>query len=219
MADLITLTDPRSAAAEAMRTLRTNLMFSSVENPLHTLLVTSAAAPDDKSDILANLAVTFAQSGNKTILVDADMRRPRQHELWGVANERGLASMMIEDRELASPPLVPVDGVPGLHILPSGGTPPVPADLLASSRMNEIIGVLKARAAYVLFDAPPVRAATDAAVLGGKGDGVLLVLRAGHTRREDAARARNALERVNVRVVGAALTNAPRERRRNRHGY
>lgn len=213
MTDLVTLTDPRSAAAEAMRTLRTNLMFSSVENPIHTLAVTSPAQAEDKSKILANLAVTFAQSGNKTILVDADMRRPRQHDLWGISNERGLATMMIEDAQLSSPPLVAAPNVENLQIIPSGGTPPVPSDLLASQRMNEIIGILKARADYVLFDVPPVLAASDAAVLGNKVNGMLLVIRAGATRRDDAAKARQALERVHVRIVGAALSNAPRERR------
>ncbi|MEL6150174.1 MAG: CpsD/CapB family tyrosine-protein kinase [Chloroflexota bacterium] len=213
MTRLETLNNPRSAAAEAMRTLRTNLMFTSVENPIHTLLVTAPAKAEDKSELLANLAVTFAQSGNKTILVDADLRRPQQHEIWGISNEQGLTTMMLEDAQLSSPPLVDVPDVNGLKILPSGGMPPVPADLLASARMNEIIGVLKARADYVLFDAPPVLAATDAAVLGNKVDGVLLVIRAGATRREDAARARQTLERVNVRIVGATLTNAPRERR------
>ncbi|MEM6284493.1 MAG: CpsD/CapB family tyrosine-protein kinase [Chloroflexota bacterium] len=213
MTNLVTLNDPRSAAAEAMRTLRTNLMFTSVENPIHTLLVTAPAKAEDKSDLLANLAVTFAQSGNKTILVDADLRRPKQHEIWGISNDAGLTTMMLEDAQLASPPLVDAPDVANLKILPGGGLPPVPADLLASDRMNEIIGLMKARADYVLFDAPPVLAATDAAVLGNKVDGVLLVIRAGGTRREDAARARQTLERVNVRIVGATLTNAPRERR------
>ena len=104
--NLITLTDPRTAAAEAFRSLRTNLMFSSVENPLHTLLVTSTAQSDDKSATLANLAVTFAQSGNKTILVDSDLRKPAQHEIWGIPNDRGLTTMMIEDGAMSSPPLV-----------------------------------------------------------------------------------------------------------------
>ena len=98
--NLITLTDPRSAAAEAFRTLRTNLMFSSVENPIQAFLVTSSVDGEGKSDALANLAVTFAQGGNKTILVDADLRRPSQHTIWGVKNN-GLTSMMIDDASLA----------------------------------------------------------------------------------------------------------------------
>ncbi|MFZ4815269.1 MAG: CpsD/CapB family tyrosine-protein kinase [Phototrophicaceae bacterium] len=212
MIQLITLTDPRSAAAEALRTLRTNLMFSGVEKPIQTLVVTSPAQADDKSTLVANLAVTFAQSGHKTILVDADLRMPQQHTIWNIPNSGGLTHMMLQDTALATPPLVAVEAVPNLWIIPAGELPPNPADLLVSQRMNEIIGVLKARADYILFDAPPVLAATDAVVLGRKTDGLLLALRAGATRRDLAARARQSLERVNVRVVGAVLTNAPRER-------
>lgn len=212
---LITLTHPRTAAAEAFRSLRTNLMFSSVENPIHTLLVTSAYDSEDKSTLLANLAVTFAQSGNKTILVDADMRKPSQHTIWGIPNERGLTTMLLEDAALSTPPLA-ATRVENLHILPSGPLPPNPADVLSSRRMDEVIGVLKARANYILFDGPPALAATDAALLASKLDAVLLVIRAGHTRRDHAARAREALERVHVRIVGAVLTNAPRQ---NAGGY
>ena len=207
---LITLTDPRSAGAEAYRTLRTNLMFSSVEHPLHTLMVSSPAESEGKSTVLANLAVTFAQGGHKTILVDSDLRKPSQHDIWGIANERGLTTMMLEDAALSTPPLVDTS-VENLQVLPSGPLPPTPADLLGSQRMSEIIGLLKARASYVLFDSPPVLAVTDAALLGSKLDGVLLVVRSGHTRRDHAARARQALERVHVRIVGAVLSNAPRE--------
>jgi capsular exopolysaccharide synthesis family protein len=209
-AKLITLSDPRSAAAEAFRTLRTNLMFSGVEHSLDTLLVTSSAQSEDKSLVLANLAVTFAQSDNKTIIVDSDLRRPVQHEIWGIPNDRGLTTMMLDPSAMSSPPLVQTE-VPNLMVLPSGVLPPVPADVLSSQRMSDVIGVLKARAHYVLFEAPPILAATDAALLGAKLDGVVLVVRVGATRRDQAARAREALERVHVRVLGAVMTNAPRE--------
>jgi capsular exopolysaccharide synthesis family protein len=214
MADpnLITLTESKSAAAEAFRTLRTNLMFSSVERPIQTLLVTSPVDGEGKSDAVANLAVTFAQGGNKTILVDADLRRPSQHTIWGVKN-RGLTTMMLEDAALANPPLLE-SGVENLLLLPAGEEPPNPADLLSSKRMSEVIGVLKARATYILFDSPPVLAATDAALLGIKLDGVLLVVKSGQSRRDQTAAAREALEQVHVRVVGAVLTNAPRENRK-----
>ncbi len=207
---LITLTDPRSAAAEAYRTLRTNLMFSSVDKPITTLAITSPQPSDEKSLVLANLAVTFAQSGNKTIIVDSDLRRPSQHEIWGISSERGLTTMMLEDATLSSPPLVQTE-VPNLSILPSGVLPPVPADLLSSPRMNEVIGVLKARAHYILFDSSPVLVATDAALLGAKLDGIVMVVRAGTTRRDHAAQARQTLERVHVRILGAVMTNAARE--------
>jgi capsular exopolysaccharide synthesis family protein len=214
---LITLNDPRSEAAEAFRSLRTNLMFSSVEHPLHTLLVTSAAESDGKSSVIANLAVTFAQGGHKTILVDCDLRRPSQHDIWGISNDRGLTTMILEESAMSTPPLTQT-AIENLQILPSGPPPPNPADVLGSQRMTTVIGVLKARANYVLFDSPPVLAATDAALLGSKLDGVLLVVRAGHTRREQTGRARQALDRVHVRVVGAVLSNAPRENRGKVYG-
>lgn len=208
---LITLSDPRSAAAEAFRTLRTNLLFTSVERPITTLLITSSSVSEDKSVVLANLAVAYAQAGNKTIIVDSDLRRPAQHDIWGIPNERGLTTMMLEDAAMSSPPLIQTD-VPNLMVLPSGVLPPIPSDVLSSQRMNEVIGVLRARASYILFDSPPVLAASDAALLGAKLDGALLVVRVGGTRRDQASRAKEALERVHVRILGAVLTNAERDR-------
>ena len=208
--DLITLTDPRSPAAEAYRTLRTNLTFAALDKPIETLVVTSAAAGEKKSTVLANLAVTMAQGERRTILVDADLRRPGLHEIFGVANDRGLTTMIVEEAAMDDPPLIDV-GVDNLWLVPSGPIPPNPADILGSRRMEEVIAALKARADIVLFDAPPIIAVTDAAVLGTKVDGVLLIVCAGRTRREHAQRARELLERVHVRIVGAVLNNAPRD--------
>jgi non-specific protein-tyrosine kinase len=215
--NLIVLKNPRSEAAEAFRTLRTNLMFSSQEKPITTLLVTSASTANDKSLALANLAVTFAQSGNRTILVDSDLRMPSQHSLFGVGNERGLTTMITEDSAISNPPLIET-GIENLQLLTAGPATAAPADVLSNRRMDEIIGVLKARASYILFDAPPVLVASDAALLGSKLDGVLLVVQAGSTRRDHVARAQEALERVHVRVIGAALLNAPSEGAR-RYNY
>ena len=209
--DLVTLADPRSPVAEAFRTLRTNLMFSGLERPLATLLVTSPA-PDagdaqrgGKSRALANLAVTMAQGGRKTIVVDADLRRPCQHEIFGLPNLAGLTSTILEG---SAEPALAATGVEDLWLLPSGPLPPNPADLLGSRRMEAVIAALKARADIVLFDAPPVMAVTDAALLASKLDGVLLVMTAGQTRREHAQRAKELLEKINLRIVGAVLTNA-----------
>ena len=208
--DLITLTDPRSPAAEAYRALRTNLTFAALDKPIESLVVTSAAPGEGKSTTLANLAVTMAQGEHRTILVDADLRHPSLHEIFGVSNERGLTTMFVEPEALENPPLVET-GVENLWLLPSGPIPPNPADLLGSRRMEEVIEALRQRADILLFDAPPVVVVTDAAVLGTKVDGVLLVVSAGRTRRDHAQRARELLERVHVRIVGAVLTNAPRD--------
>lgn|SRR5574341_773697 len=203
--NLITLTDPRSQASEAYRTLRTNLIFSSLAGePLHTLVVTSPAPEEGKSVALANLAVTLAQSGKTTILVDCDLRRPSQHTIWGIDQEPGLTSMILEG--VMEPPLCEV--MENLHVLPSGPLPPNPADFLSSPRLDSILEVLMEQADFVLFDAPPVIAVTDAALLAVKLDALLLVMRAGTTRRDHAERAKELLQRIGVRILGVALTNA-----------
>ena len=206
--DLITLTDPRSPVSEAYRTLRTNLSFYSLDNPLRTLVVTAPATDDSKSVTLANLAVTMAQAGHKTILVDCDLRRPLLHTLFDLQAEPGLTNVVLSDKEKL--PLQQTN-VENLWLLASGAKPPNPADLLGSSKVDQLIAQLTDKADIVLFDAPPVIAVTDAAVLGAKVDGVLLVINAGKTRRDHAERAKEMLEKAKVRIIGATLTNAPKD--------
>ncbi len=203
---LITISNPRSPISEAYRTLRTNLEFSSLDKPLKTMVVTSAGPEEGKSTTLANLAVTLAQAERKVILVDCDLRRPSQHEIFGVANRVGLTSMVVDEEAFKNPPLQEAP-VPNLKLLPSGPLPPNPSELLGSRRMEEIIATLRERADLVLFDAPPIIAVTDAAVLASKVDGVLLVISAGTTKRDHAQRAKALLEKVNARLVGAVLNN------------
>jgi capsular exopolysaccharide synthesis family protein len=205
---LITLTDPRSPVSEAYRTLRTNLEFFSLDEPIRTLVVTSPGAEEGKSTVLANLAVTLAQGGKQVILLDCDLRRPAQHALFGLDNTSGLTTMMLDEAAQSDPPLRQTS-VDGLRVLPAGPPPPNPAELLGSRRMKETVAALLEQADVLLFDAPPVLAVTDALVLAVQTDGVLLVVKAGGTRREHVQRAKERLERVNARIVGAVLNNAP----------
>lgn len=205
---LITITDPRSPVSEAYRTLRTNLSFYSLDHPLRTLVVTSPAMAEGKSTTIANLAVTMAQSGRKTILVDCDLRRPSLHTLFGLNAEPGLTNMVLHDDK--EPPLQKTS-VENLWLLASGTKPPNPADLLGTKKLDQVIATLTEMADIVLFDAPPVIAVTDSAVLGAKVDGVLLVIQSGKTRRDHAERAKELLEKAKVRIVGATLTNAPKD--------
>jgi capsular exopolysaccharide synthesis family protein len=205
---LITLTDPRSPASEAYRTLRTNLSFYSLDKPVRTLVVTSPSPDDGKSITVANLAVTMAQGGMRTILVDCDLRRPSLHIFFDLNSEPGLTNLVLG--ETSEPPLR-MTGVDNLWLLPSGPKPPNPADLLGSKKLDQIIATLTNMADIVLFDAPPVIAVTDAAVLGAKLDGALLVINSGKTRRDHAARAKEVLEKARVRIIGTTLTNAPKD--------
>ena len=206
---LVALCDPRSPAAEAYRTLRTNIQFSSLDKALRTILVTSTAPGEGKSTAIANLAVTMAQAEKRVILVDCDLRRPALHTLFGVPNDEGLTSLML--REGGNLPLQPA-GVPGLQLLTSGPLPPRPADILGSCRMEAVIATLVEHADIVLFDTPPVTAVTDAAILATKVDGVLLVFRSGNTKRGRAREARTLLQKVNARILGVVLTDVWSER-------
>lgn len=203
---LIILSDPRSPAAEAYRTLRTSVLFSSLDSPLRTLLVTGAGAGEGSSAISCNLAVAFAQAGTKAILVDGDLRRPSVHEAFGLANDKGLTTALLDDTggEL---PLQPTS-VPNLQLLTAGPLPPNPADLLGTQRMQRLIQALSASADLVLFVSPPAGYVADAAVLASKADGVILVISAGKTRREVAMRAKALLEKANARILGVVLDNA-----------
>jgi capsular exopolysaccharide synthesis family protein len=203
---LITVADPRSPVSEAYRTLRTNLDFSSLDKPIKTMLVTSAGPEEGKSTVLANLAVTTAQAGRRVILVDCDLRRPTLHSIFNLKNDVGLTTMVVDDAAMESPPLRDT-GVEGLQLVSSGPLPPNPSELLGSRRMEEIIAALLERADVVLFDAPPVVAVTDAAVLATKVDGVLLVVNAGGTKRDYARTAKARLEKVNANLLGAVLNN------------
>ncbi|MGQ9458715.1 MAG: CpsD/CapB family tyrosine-protein kinase [Anaerolineae bacterium] len=205
---LITLTDPRSPVAEAYRSLRTNLEFASLDRPLRSLVVTSPGPEEGKSTALANLAVVTAEANRRVILVDCDLRRPRQHEIFGLPNDQGLTNMVVDEKALEKPPFQEV-GVERLRVLTSGPLPPNPAELLASRRMDDILRALVEQADLVLFDVPPVIAVTDAAILASKVDGTLLLIGAGSTRREHAQRAKEVLERVNARLVGAVLMGVP----------
>jgi capsular exopolysaccharide synthesis family protein len=206
---LIALRDPRSPAAEAYRTLRTNIRFSSLDRPLHTLLVTSSTPDEGKSLTLANLAVTMAQAEQKVLLVDCDLHRPALHTLFHLPNETGLTTMILEQEDQTLP--IQATGVPGLSLLTSGPQPPRPADILGSRRMQAVIKRLRGEADLILFDTPPVTAVTDAAILASSIDGVLLVFQANRTRRERARQARQILEKVKANIIGVVLNDAQLE--------
>lgn len=206
--NVVTLSAPRSPAAEAYRALRMNLAFTSLDKPLAAVVVSSAATNTTKSEVAVNLAVVMAQNGQRVILVDADLRRPGLHHYFDAPQEPGLTGYMLsQDGESAL--ALAETGIPNLQLLPSGALPPNPADILGSQKMEQLLTQLKARADVVVLDTPPVTVAVDASVLGVRTDGLLLVVQAGHTRRDHIAQAKELLERFHVRLLGAVFSNAP----------
>ena len=207
-ANLITLSDPGSPAAEAYRALRMNLAFTSLDKPLEALVVSSPAPNATKSHVAANLAVVMAQSGRRVVLVDADLRRPHLHQLFGAPQEPGITTFML-NRDGTEPLSLVETGVAGLQLLASGALPPNPADILGSMKMKQLLEQLKAQADVVILDAPPVTVAVDASVLATQTDGLLLVVQAGRTRRDRIQQSKELLERFRVRLLGAVFTDAP----------
>lgn len=208
--ELITITQPRSAAADAYRTLRTNLLFSNLDEPLRTLCITSPADENQKGIATANLAVTFAQSERRTLLIDADLRRPVLHEYFNLSQTPGLTNALLAG-ENASPSLVSTD-IEGLSLLPAGEQPANTVDVLASERMAKLVQVLMQQADILIFHAPPVLVGADALVLGQRLDGTVLMTQAGKTRRDHTARAKEQLERVHIKLLGAVLLDAEPDR-------
>ncbi|MEB3327737.1 MAG: polysaccharide biosynthesis tyrosine autokinase [Candidatus Sericytochromatia bacterium] len=202
-ARLIALTDPRSPASESYRTLRTNIKFLSADQPLRTLTVTSAGPEEGKSTTIANMGVSFAQSGKRTLIVDTDMRKPTIHTIFKLSNREGVSSVLTGERTLEE--CLRATDQPGLFVLTCGPTPPNPAELLESQRMLHLIEDLKARFDLVLFDAPPIIAVTDASVLGARLDGLLLLMGINKVTRKASRHALSLLSRANVKVWGMVV--------------
>ena len=208
-AGLVVVDAPRSAAAEADRTLSTNIQFSSLDRDVRSLLVTSVGPDEGKSIVLANLAVTMAESGRRVVVVDCDLRRPCLHEIFGLADRPGLTTMML-DESLAPP--VQATSTANVGLVAAGPLPPNPAELLSSARFSRVLAAIGTQADLVLVDGPPVSAVSDATILATRVDGVLLVVDSGRTRRDAARRAKEQLDRVGARVLGATLTNVKAEK-------
>ncbi len=201
---LATLLYPRGPAAEAYRTLRTNLEFAAVDEPVRTLLVTSSIPGEGKTTTAGNLAVAYAQADRRVILVDADLRKPGVHRLFGLPNSRGLTTLLRSD-ESTIDDVAQATEQDNLRIITTGQLPPNPAELLASRRMRTILANLADAADLVIVDSPPLQAVTDAAILASVTDGTLLVIDAGRIRRGAAGHGREALAKAGARVLGAAL--------------
>jgi capsular exopolysaccharide synthesis family protein len=202
---LITHHDPKSPVSEAFRTLRTNIQFASPDKPLHSIMITSAGPAEGKSTVLANLAIAMAQAGKKVIVVDADMRRPNQHKIFGVPQTPGLTNVLVGMASLED--VFKPTGIDGLSIVPSGPVAPNPSELVGSKMMKTVIQETCDKADVVLFDAPPVVAVTDAAVLAPQLDGVLLLISSGTVAREAALGAKALLEKVDANILGVVLNN------------
>ena len=200
---LVVLDDPRSFAAEAYRVLRNNLHYANPDAPLRRILVTSAGPGEGKSTTAANLALVLAQGDRPVLLVEADLRRPNVHTLFRQPSSPGLSSYLVGDALLEA--VLLKSAVPNLSLVASGPIPPNPAELLASRRMHAFLATVAERFDVVILDSPPVLATSDACALAPHVDGVLLVVDSGRTPQVSLTRAKERIEAVRGRVLGAVL--------------
>jgi polysaccharide biosynthesis transport protein len=197
---------PKSQISEAFRALRTALLLSQAEHPPQVILVTSALPREGKTTAAANLAVTLAQLGDRTVLVDGDLRKPGVSRVLSLTDEKyaGLSSYLagVSNLDLVT---IHHPAIENLSAIPTGPLPPNPADLLSSHRMKEAIAELRKRYKFIVIDTPPILAVTDAVILSVQADGVLLVVRSGKTSKEAFMRTRDLLASVKSRVLGVVL--------------
>lgn len=198
--DLFVHENPKSLIAESCRALRTNIMFSAADRQLKTVAVCSANQREGKTTSVIYLGTTMAQSGKRVLLIDTDMRRPRLHSSLGISRQHGLTNLMLGD-ETYDEVIKPTD-IPNLFMLPCGPLPPNPAELLLTKRFETVLADLSAKFDLIILDSPPVQAVTDAVVLSKLVDGVILVVRANKTLREDIRRSAKQIRDVGGSIFG-----------------
>jgi polysaccharide biosynthesis transport protein len=210
--------DAQSNSAEAFKALRTSILFATLDEDQKEIVVTSAGPGEGKSRTAANLAVVLAQAGHKTLLIDADFRRPSQHKIFGRVRNVGLSNLILRDA-IESEAVVAHDPVPNLWVLTSGPPPPNPSELLGSGRMRELIIKLRGFFAYVIIDTPPINFVTDALILAANANGTVLVVEQGRTTYPALKRAQQMLGRVRARTLGAVMNKVRTSSGAYAYGY
>jgi capsular exopolysaccharide synthesis family protein len=201
--DLGVFLDPKSVAAECCRSIRTNILFMSPDNPPRTIVVTSPSPQEGKTTTAINLGVTMAEAGGRVLIVDTDMRRPRLHRSFGVPNQTGISSVIVAKATLEE--AIKRTDVPNLDVLPCGPVPPNPSELLHTDRFKAVLADCGRLYDRIILDSPPTSAVTDPAVLSNLADGVVLVIKAGETSRESGTHARRQLVAAKARVLGVVV--------------
>jgi capsular exopolysaccharide synthesis family protein len=207
--NLITENNPKSPISEGYRMLRTNIEFSTIDQTLQTIMVTSSKPSEGKSTTCANLAVAFAQANKRVLLIDADLRKPTQHHIFGMSNRFGLTTALFNQKELRD--IIQHTNTDNLSIMSAGPTPPNPSEMLSSKRMAALLATTRETYDVIIIDTPPILSVTDAQIVATQSDGVVLVVDSGKVKKEVVLKAKASLEHVKAKLIGIVLNNINRK--------
>lgn len=218
-AQLFTLNEPTSVITEQIKTIRTNLSFTQEAKNLKSIMLTSALASEGKSTIAVNLAIEFANAGKRVVLIDADLRRSTLNRIFQIRDvNRGLTNVLIHRFDSIKDVIHPTE-VTNLYAIPSGPTPPNPAELIGSAGMQEALAELEAQFDLVIVDAPPILPVTDGKILASMVDGVVMVVRQNHTTKADVKETKDSLEQVHANILGVILNDVQAKGADGYYGY
>ena len=209
MNELIVATNPKSSIAEAIKTIRTNLQFSSVDDKVKSILVTSSFSGEGKSFVTVNLAVAFAQAGTKVLIVDCDLRRGRQHNIFHVENLEGLSNLLIDDVEKKYKHYIKKTRYENIYVLPMGIVPPNPSELLASDKNKQLVEILAKNYDLVIYDGVPVGGLTDSIIMADLVDKIVIVSAYKQTPVELLNNTKKNLEKFSDTIAGVVLNKYP----------
>lgn len=208
---------PRATVSEQFRTIRTNIMYSSVTTDIRSVLFTSDLAGSGKSTVAVNIAVAYAQAGKKTLLLDADLRRPTSHETFRVGNREGLSTLIVNDMPIRE--VIKGTEFELLDLITSGPVPPNPAELLSTPKINAIMLRLMTHYEMIIIDSPPILSVTDAQLLSKNANGVVLVTNVEENNRDRLNEAKDLLNKAGANILGIVLNGRTAEYKRDGHHY
>lgn len=216
--DLVINADPKSEISEAIRTLRTNLQFSSIDKKIKTILITSSVPGEGKSFVAANLAVAFAKAGSKVLLVDCDIRKGRQHLIFGASNKKGLSNLLLDDVENEYASYINETKIKRLFTIYRGITPPNPSELLNSKKNKKLTEILSQRFNIIIYDGAPINGLPDSLIMSKLVDGVVVVTACKETSLKQLEECKKNLVNVDANILGVVLNRTP-PRNRKYYGY
>ncbi len=217
--ELVVYERPKSNVSEDIRTIRTNLQFTSSKEDSKVILITSSVQGEGKSFISSNLAAAFAQNGEKTLLIDSDLRLGRIHKIFNVSNSKGLSVLLVDENMGDWKDYIVKTQIPNLYVIPRGVVPPNPSELLNSSNTKELVNKLKEKFDHIIFDAVPVNGLPDSLILAKIVDRVVIVCSCKYTKIDELEATKKSLKQIHANIAGVVMNRAPQSKRGRYSNY